>query len=118
MFSDSALPAAAARGRKPAPANRSRQQLQRERALHLAVQKNPGAASPGLPTEQQLTKPPPKEKPVPRLVVPTGAPAVTEEVQQKPIEVMPTENHQPAAEETIPAVKELEKQEVELLVCF
>lgn len=37
---------AAARGRKPAPANRSRQQLQREKALQLA-------ASPGLPLEKQ-----------------------------------------------------------------
>lgn len=112
------MPAAAARGRKPAPANRSRQQLQRERALQLAVEKNPGAAPPGLPPQQQLSKPPPKDKPGPSLVVPTGDPAVKVEEQQKPIEMKPTENHHPAPEDTAPAVKELEKQEVELLVCF
>ncbi|TMS20547.1 RAB6-interacting golgin [Larimichthys crocea] len=109
---DSMLSAAAARGRKPAPATRSRQQLQRERALQLAAQKNPGAA-PGLPPDQQLTKPPPKEEPRP--AAPTGA--VRQEGQQKAREVKPTENQQqqqPAPEEESPAVKELEKQEVEL----
>ncbi|XP_044056849.1 RAB6-interacting golgin [Siniperca chuatsi] len=111
---DSAMPAAAARGRKPAPANRSRQQLQRERALQLAAQKNAGAASPSLPSEQQLTKPPPKEEPEHQPTASTEPPTVKQEVQQKPSEVKPTGNHQPAPEEETPAVKELEKQEVEL----
>ncbi|KAM9357704.1 RAB6-interacting golgin [Symphorus nematophorus] len=111
---DSAVPAAAARGRKP-PAGRSRQQLQRERALQLAAQKNPGAASLDLPPEQQLTKPPPIEEPVSLPRAPAGAPTVRQDVQQKPTEVKPIENHLLAApEEESPAVKELEKQEVEL----
>ncbi|XP_022608789.1 RAB6-interacting golgin isoform X2 [Seriola dumerili] len=110
---DLAGAAATARGRKPAPANRSRQQLQRERALQLAAQKNAGAGSPVLPPEQQLTKPPPpKEEPQPP--APSGAPVVRVEVQPKHSEMKPSENHQPAAEEQTPAIKELEKQEVEL----
>lgn len=100
--------AAGARGRKPpAPANRSRQQLQREKALQLAAQKNAGAASPGLPPEQQLAKPPPKEEPEPRPGAPAAGPAVRQEEPQK-VEV------KPEPEEETPAVKELEKQEVEL----
>nr|XP_046248402.1 RAB6-interacting golgin [Scatophagus argus] len=106
---DSAMSAAAARGRKPAPANRSRQQLQRERALHLAVQKNLGVASSGLPPEQQLTKPPPNEHPGPQLIAPTAATAVRQEAK-------PADGFQAASppEEETPALKELEKQEVEL----
>ncbi|XP_056235439.1 RAB6-interacting golgin isoform X1 [Seriola aureovittata] len=112
---DLAGAAATARGRKPAPGNRSRQQLQRERALQLAAQKNVGAGSPVLPPEQQLTKPPPpKEEPQP--AAPTGAPVVRVEVQPKHSEMKPCENHQPAAEEQTPAIKELEKQEVELIL--
>ncbi|XP_018532245.1 RAB6-interacting golgin [Lates calcarifer] len=109
---DSAGQAVAARGRKPAPSNRSRQQLQRERALQLAAQKNAETGSHSLPPEQQLTKPPPKEEPRP--AAPTGAPAVRLEALPKPSEVKPSENQQPPAEEQIPTVKELEKQEVEL----
>ncbi|XP_075938727.1 RAB6-interacting golgin [Anarhichas minor] len=106
---DSAMPAAGTRGRKPVPANRSRQQLQRERALQEAVQKTAGAASLCLPPEQQLTKPPPKEDPEPQPAAPpTGAPAVKQGVQHKPPEMKP-----PPEEET-PAVKELETQEVAL----
>ncbi|XP_039985046.1 RAB6-interacting golgin [Xiphias gladius] len=104
---DLAGPAAAARGRKPGPANRSRQQLQRERALQLTAQKNAGAVCPGLVPEQQLTKPPSQKEPQP--AAPKGPPAIKVEVQSKL-----NENHQPAAEEQTPAVKELEKQEVEL----
>lgn len=103
---------AAARGRKPAPANRSRQQLQRERALQLAAQKNAGADSPELPPEQLLTKPPPKEEPQP--AAPSGAPAVKQEVKEKPSLLKSTESCHSAAEEETPAVKELDKQEVEL----
>ncbi|KAM7409387.1 hypothetical protein PAMA_001051 [Pampus argenteus] len=86
---------ASARGRKPTPATRSRQQLQRERALQLAE-------SPGLPPEQKLTKPPPQDEPQP------ASPVVKLEVQQKSSE------GKAATEEESPAVKELEKQEVEL----
>lgn len=107
---------AAARGRRPAPANRSRQQLQREKALQVAAQKNAGAGSPSLPPEQQLTQAPPKDQPQP--ATPARSPAVQQEVQQKPSELKPTDSHQPAAEEDTPAVKELERQEVQLLVCF
>lgn len=114
----SAMPAAAARGRKPAPANRNRQQLQRERALQLAAQKNTGAASPCLPPEQQLDRQPPKMEPAPQPTAPTGAPAVKQEAQLKPVEVKPTENHPSAPEQEIPPIKELETQEVELLVFF
>ncbi|KAG7233466.1 hypothetical protein INR49_007004 [Caranx melampygus] len=107
-------PAATARGRKPAPANRSRQQLQREKALQNAAQRNAAAGCPSLPPEQQLTKPPPppppKEEEAQPAAAPTGPPAVRVEVQPKQSEV------KPAAEEEAPAVKELEKQEVELLV--
>ncbi|XP_019965694.2 RAB6-interacting golgin [Paralichthys olivaceus] len=116
QLNDSAGSAGAARGRKPAPANRTRQQLLRERALQLAAQKATGAGSSGLPPEQQLTKPPPKEQPpaVAPAGAPAGAPAVRQEAQPKSSEVKQIENHQPTAEEQTPAVKELEKQEVEL----
>ncbi|XP_058495324.1 RAB6-interacting golgin [Solea solea] len=109
---ESAGLAAAARGRKPASANRSRQQLQRERALHLASQKNIVDGGHVLPPEQQLTKPPPKEEPRP--AAPARAPAVRLDAQPKICEVKPSKDHQPAAEEQTPLVKELEKQEVEL----
>ena len=112
------MPAAAARGRKPVPANRSRQQLQRERALQLAAQKSTGAPAPGLPLEQQLSTPAPKQEAVFQPIATAGAPAVKQELQQKPNEVKSTENHQLRSEEETPAVKELEKQEVELLVCL
>lgn len=112
------MPAAVTRGRKTASVNRSRQQLQRERALQLAVQKNTAAASPSLPPGQQLNSPPPKESPGLQLSVEARAPAVTQEMKQKATEVMSTGIHQPAPEETTSAVKELEKQEVEVLVCF
>ncbi|XP_028260573.1 RAB6-interacting golgin [Parambassis ranga] len=104
---DPAVPAA--RGRKPAPANRTRQQLQRERALQLAGQKTAAAESASLPPEQQLTKPTPKEEPQPQPSGRTGAPAVTQETQQEPAEMKLDGNHQPS-----PPVKELETQEVEL----
>lgn len=108
--------AAAFRGRKPAPANRSRQQLQRERALQLAVQKNHSVSSHGLSPEQELNKTPAREPDGPPLTAQTATPVVSQEVQQKPTQV--TENHQASAEEMTPAVKELETIEVELLVCF
>ncbi|KAF1385288.1 hypothetical protein PFLUV_G00106170 [Perca fluviatilis] len=124
---DSAGSAAAARGRKPLPANRSRQQIQREKALQLAAQKNAGAASLCIPPEQQLTKPPPEQqltksppeqqltKPPPEQQLTTppppeeaGATAVEQVVQQNAVEI------KPAPEKETPAVKELEIQEVAL----
>ncbi|KAM3619495.1 uncharacterized protein V6R79_009215 [Siganus canaliculatus] len=112
---DSGMPAATARGRKPPPANRSRQQLQRERALQMSAQKNSvPATSPGLPPEQQLSKPPPKEERLAQPVVPVGAPAVIQDVKQGPTEVEPNENHHVVPAEETQTVKELEKQDVEL----
>lgn len=102
--------AAAARGRKPVPANRSRQQLQRERALQVAAQRNAGAASLCLPPEQQLAKPPPPPPPAkddsePQ---PTAPPAAAD--RHTPTDVRPA----PAEESA--GVKELEIPEVALLV--
>lgn len=105
----SAMPAAAAaRGRKPVPANRSRQQLQRERALQVAAQRNAGAASLCLPPEQQLAKPPPPPPPAkddsePQ---PTAPPAAAD--RHTPTDVRPA----PAEESA--GVKELEIPEVAL----
>ncbi|CDQ89829.1 unnamed protein product [Oncorhynchus mykiss] len=111
---DQAVPAALGRGRKPAPTNRSRQQLQRERALQLATQQKSGPGSSALPPEQQLTKPPPQPtKALPKAVIqPVVAPTKpVEEPSQKGTLAV---NHAPApAEDTSPIVKELEKQEVE-----
>ncbi|XP_075901372.1 RAB6-interacting golgin isoform X2 [Nelusetta ayraudi] len=111
-FSDAELqriqqkdPPPAARGRKPASGGRSRQQIQREKALQKAAGRSPGAvaASLSLPPEQQLTRPPLE---APR---PAGPPAA-------PAELQPAEKLQaPAAlEEPRPAVKELDRQEAEL----
>ncbi|XP_043074562.1 RAB6-interacting golgin [Puntigrus tetrazona] len=96
------------RGRKAAPTNRSRQQLQRERALQLAAKQKEDSQS--LPPDQQLTKPP-------------DPPAVTPRDEPKPMESLLIEHksepvkHDPEspAESAPPAViKELDKQEVEL----
>lgn len=83
--------------------------MQREKALQLAAQKNNTVESNGLQPEQQLAKPA-NEKLAPS----TADLAVKETDQPKPSDVM--EQHQPPAEETSPDVKELEKEEVELLV--
>lgn len=109
---DQAESSAFGRGRKPAPTNRSRQQLQRERALQLAAQQKVGTATTVLPPEQQLTMRPPKN--VPQPAAPAAAPATTPEVP-KAKEGNLTVNHEPATiEDLTPVVKELEKQEVEL----
>ncbi|KAK5603995.1 hypothetical protein CRENBAI_024899 [Crenichthys baileyi] len=105
---DSAGPSAAPRGRKPSAASRSRQKIQRERALQLA-------GSQSLLPGQQLSKPPPMLEGQPPDQ--TEAPAAGQEKQQKRVDMKPNENIHPAAEkdeEKIPVVKELEKQEVEL----
>lgn len=102
--------AAAARGRTPAPANRRRQQVQREKALQLAVQKHQTVASNGLQPGQQLSKPPADDK----VGLSTSDLVVKEVDQLKPSDVI--EHQQPPAEGPSPGVKELEKEEVELLV--
>ncbi|MED6243661.1 hypothetical protein ATANTOWER_024594 [Ataeniobius toweri] len=105
---DSAGPSAAPRGRKPSAASRSRQKIQRERALQLA-------GSQSLLPGQQLSKPSPILEGQPPDQ--TEAPAAGQDKQQKRVDMKPNENHHPAAEkeeEKIPVVKELEKQEVEL----
>lgn len=107
---DSAAPAAAARGRKPAPSGRSRQQVQREKALQLAAHSNHTVASSALQPEQQLAKPPPNE----HLGDSTPDVVVKEVDQLKASEVI--EHHQPPVEGTSPGVKELDKEEVEVLV--
>ncbi|KAM9848446.1 RAB6-interacting golgin isoform 2-T2 [Aulostomus maculatus] len=105
---------AVGRGRKQAPAGRSRQQLQREKALQLVAQRSNGAESPGLPPEQQLTKPPAKDGRQP--AAPAGAPAGKQEEQPSLSERKSPESQEAVAEEPSPTVKELEKQEVELSV--
>lgn len=109
---DSTVSAPPVRGRKPASGNRSRQQLQRERALQSAAQKSTGAESLVLSPEQQLTKPSPREEPKP--TAPATTPTVKQEVQQEPAIMKPNENDQPTTEEETPVVKELDKQEIEL----
>ncbi|XP_054916022.1 RAB6-interacting golgin [Poeciliopsis prolifica] len=103
---DSAGPPAAPRGRRPPTSSRSRQQMQRERALQLA-------GSQTLLPGQQLSKPPltMEGQPPDR----TEAPAAGQEKQQKAADMK--QNHRPKAEEKeeeMPVVKELEKQEVEM----
>lgn len=96
-----------ARGRKPAAAARSRQRLQREEALQLAARRSSGAACPGLPPERQLAKAPPKEEAEARHGAPAAGPAVRTEEPRRV-------EGKPEVKEETPAVKELEKQEVEL----
>ncbi|XP_036378322.1 RAB6-interacting golgin [Megalops cyprinoides] len=95
------------RGRKTAPTNRSRQQLQRERVLQLASQKQQDGAVPILP-EQQLAKP---KAQAPRTT--QEPPGSTSSHQQEPVAVS-----QPVVATTetspVPMAKELETQEVEL----
>ncbi len=104
------------RGRKAAPTNRSRQQLQRERALQLADKQKESSHS--LPPDQQLTKPPdPPAVSHPAPVKPRDEPKPLEsqlvEHEAEPVQHDP----ESPAESAPPAViKELDKQEVELLV--
>ncbi|KAG7457196.1 hypothetical protein MATL_G00243950 [Megalops atlanticus] len=109
---DQAEPVVSGRGRRPASTNRSRQQLQRERALHTAAQQQ---GSGPLPPEQRLTKPEvQRSSQAPSQVPPR--PAETKECPQRSTsDEQPTANSQPVPNtETAPMVKELEKQEVEL----
>ncbi|KAL1022824.1 hypothetical protein UPYG_G00032840 [Umbra pygmaea] len=119
---DQAVPPALGRGRKPAPTNRSRQQLQRERALQLAAQQKSGPGSASVPLEQQLTKTPTQLKtPTQAVIQPVGQPVghsvvypttpVENSRQNVPLAL---NNATAPAEETPQIARELEKQEVEL----
>ncbi|XP_061094902.1 RAB6-interacting golgin [Conger conger] len=96
------------RGRKPAPTNRSRQQLQRERALYQAAQQRDASAQ--LPPEQQLAKPAVR---TPNQTAPKITPENKSEKRQLQEPVVVNHHSVPIPEPTIMA-KELEKQEVEL----
>ncbi|XP_051952212.1 RAB6-interacting golgin-like [Xyrauchen texanus] len=109
-----AVPVTLGRGRRPAPTNRSRQQLQRERALQLPAKQKEGSGS--LLPEQQLTKPldppavshpaPLKSQEEPKLLESELFKQETEPVKHNP---------EPSAEAMATViVKELDKQEVEL----
>ncbi|XP_064188166.1 RAB6-interacting golgin isoform X2 [Anguilla rostrata] len=101
----------AARGRKPVTTNRSRQQLQRERALHQAAQQRDGSAQ--LPPEQLLSRPAMQapNQTAPKITPENESEKSTTSQSQEPVVV----NHH-SVPTTEPAVmaKELEKQEVEL----
>ncbi|XP_048108612.1 RAB6-interacting golgin isoform X3 [Alosa alosa] len=106
------------RGRKPTTTNRSRQQLQRERALKLAAQTTENNET--LPPEQKLTKP---HLASPAPTVPTAVdtrkdePVTVKAAAVKPVTVKvdSVNNHDTELSvEVIPAAKELDKQEVEL----
>ncbi|XP_076028069.1 RAB6-interacting golgin [Genypterus blacodes] len=97
---DAAGPSAPARGRKAAPAGRSRQQLQREKALQAAADRSSVAGSLSLTPGQQLTNPPQQHE-----LLPAGAPAG---------DGAETRTEPAAEEQQPPAVKELERPEVEL----
>ncbi|KAL2089473.1 hypothetical protein ACEWY4_014161 [Coilia grayii] len=100
------------RGRKPTPSNRSRQQLQRERALKLAAQMTDGTDT--LPPEQKLTKPQvtSSTRPAP------SAQAVVNNREEEPVTTKQgaVNSHGPPEPppEITPVAKELEKEEVEL----
>ncbi|KAI3369138.1 hypothetical protein L3Q82_026088 [Scortum barcoo] len=95
VLSDSPVPLAVGRGRKPGVAPRTRQQIQREKALQSAA---PSVLPPG----QRLSEPPPKEAPRPAAPPAAAPPAAA-----------PDEKQEEKQEEN-PAPKELEKQEVAL----
>jgi len=96
------------RGRRPAPTNRSRQQLQRERALQLTAKQKEG--SPSLSPDQLLTKPP--DPPV----VSHPAPVKSQDESESQNEAEPVDRDSPVASVPPAVFKELDRQEVELLV--
>ncbi|TRZ02414.1 hypothetical protein DNTS_034469 [Danionella cerebrum] len=96
------------RGRRPATTNRSRQQLQREKALQLAVKQKQEIHS--LPPEQQLTKAPepPSEHPLASIAQQQDLQVEHEAESTEPNPTSPIESVS-----TID-IKELNKLEVEL----
>ncbi|GAA6105099.1 RAB6-interacting golgin [Tachysurus ichikawai] len=96
------------RGRRSAATNRSRQQLQREKALQMAARNKANSGDCLLSPEQQLhPAPPPAPSPAPRQTNPDKAP--NPDVHQAEPDPVPLNSQDPSA-----AVKELDKQEVEL----
>lgn len=118
--SDPAVLAVMGRGRRAAPTNRSRQQLQRERALQLAAKQKDYHESP-LSPDQQL-KPPPLPSPGPNLrpspnpnqTVQSKPPAQRSEESKPPEPVEVKHESDPQLEDPAESVKELDKVEVEL----
>ncbi|XP_051511828.1 RAB6-interacting golgin-like [Myxocyprinus asiaticus] len=108
-----AVPVTLGRGRRPAPTNRSRLQLQRERALHLAAKQKEDSGS--LPPEQQLSKPPdPPAVSHPAPLRSQEEPKLLESELFKHESEIVKHDPEPSAE-AMPTVilKELDKQEVE-----
>ncbi|MCJ8743522.1 hypothetical protein PDJAM_G00094920 [Pangasius djambal] len=103
--------ASVGRGRRSAPTNRSRQQLQREKALHMAAKQKAALGDSALSPEQQLQPapvPPPAPPPAPpHQTTPDKVPK--QELQQEEPGSVPLDSEDPPT-----AVKELDKQEVEL----
>lgn len=95
------------RGRRSATTNRSRQQLQREKALQMTAKTKAALSESPLSPEQQLQPAPPQ----------ASSPCQTNP-EAVPKQDLPQEDQDPVhLDSTDPAgaVKELEKQEVELL---
>ncbi|MBN3312104.1 GORAB protein, partial [Atractosteus spatula] len=106
---DQAAPNTSGRGRRHPPTNRSRQQLQREKALLAAPQDGPGS----LPLEQQLTRPK-VQAPVPAASTPQEKAVLQRPRSMKSEQEALSEQNIPTTEAS-PLAKELERQEVELL---
>ncbi|MGH0171149.1 UNVERIFIED_CONTAM: hypothetical protein FKN15_060368 [Acipenser sinensis] len=113
-----AAPNVPVRGRRPPPTNRSRQQLQQERAMQQAAQLN---RAPSIPPEQQLSRPQP-QPPIKTAPAPAPAPALTREKeaihtaksQQDEARVQSYPKPQGTEAEKCPVMEEPEKQQGEL----
>lgn len=93
------------RGRRSAPTNRSRQQLQREKALQMAAKHKASLGDSPLAPEQQLQPAPP------------SSPPSHTHPETVPKQEFPQAEPEPGSEDPgTAAVRELDKQEVELLV--
>ncbi|KAG1963709.1 RAB6-interacting golgin [Pimephales promelas] len=103
-----AVPVTLGRGRRPAPTNRSRQQLQRERALQLTAKQKEGSQS--LSPDQLLTKPP--DPPV--VSHPAPVKSQDESKPESQNEAEPVDRDSPVASVPPAVFKELDRQEVEL----
>ncbi|KAK6484169.1 RAB6-interacting golgin-like [Huso huso] len=111
---EQAAPNVPVRGRRPPPTNRSRQQLQQERAMQQAAQLN---GAPSIPPEQQLSRP----KPQPSIQT-APAPALNQE--KEAIHTAKSQQNEPRVQgypkpqgteaEKCPVIEEPEKQQVEL----
>lgn len=111
------------RGRKQATTNRSRQQLQRERALKLGTQVTESSET--LPPEQKLSQSQSTSPKLPASVAPATVDTRKDEpvairagaVEPETVKKDAVNNHDlEPSKEVIPMAKELDKQEVELLV--